>query len=72
MPSTASLDDKKAYLDSLLARMSLEELGECADFPGAQSKQSISAFQLPLISGNWIIGEKSDHEGLGISTPTFA
>ncbi|KAH8430722.1 uncharacterized protein LDX57_008384 [Aspergillus melleus] len=48
MPSTVSLEDKKTYLDNLLAHMTVEEL----------------AFQLPLMSGNWVVGEKSDHEGL--------
>jgi hypothetical protein len=28
MPRTALLDDKKAYLDSLLAQMTVEELGK--------------------------------------------
>ncbi|KAF5004464.1 hypothetical protein FDECE_9044 [Fusarium decemcellulare] len=45
MPSSDSLNDKNAYLDHLIAHLSVEEL----------------AFQLPLISGNWIIGENSDH-----------
>ncbi|KAJ6097257.1 hypothetical protein N7499_001631 [Penicillium canescens] len=45
MPSRVSLDDKEAYLDLLISQLSVEEL----------------AFQLPLISGNWLVGEESDH-----------
>ncbi|RSM12030.1 hypothetical protein CDV31_006480 [Fusarium ambrosium] len=44
-PSHVSLDDKEAFLDHLVSKLSVEEL----------------AFQLPLISGNWAVGPKSDH-----------
>ncbi|KAM0414654.1 hypothetical protein ACHAPT_013498 [Fusarium lateritium] len=45
MPSRVSLDDKNTYLDYLITQLTVEEL----------------ASQLPVISGNWIIGEKSDY-----------
>ncbi|KAJ4177933.1 hypothetical protein NW755_013542 [Fusarium falciforme] len=45
MPSRVSLDDKKTHLDQLIAQLTVEEL----------------ASQLLVISGNWIVGEKSDY-----------
>ncbi|RSL60448.1 hypothetical protein CEP54_006720 [Fusarium duplospermum] len=45
MPSDVPLDDKEAFLAHLTSKLSVEEL----------------AFQLPLISGNWVVGPESDH-----------
>ncbi|KAM0426572.1 hypothetical protein ACHAPT_008264 [Fusarium lateritium] len=45
MPHNFSLDDRETFLDHLISKLSVEEL----------------AFQLPLISGNWVVGPESDH-----------
>lgn len=62
LPSRVSIDDKKSYLDLLISQLSVEELGNFLHVMILQCAMlSIAAFQLPLISGNWIIGEASDH-----------
>ncbi|KAL4879553.1 glycoside hydrolase superfamily [Aspergillus karnatakaensis] len=55
IPSTAQLDHRDAYLDNLLSQMTVKEL----------------AAQLLLISGNWIVGENSDHEGYSKGPSSF-
>lgn len=67
MPSRISLDDKKTHLDQLMAELTVEELGMSLSHDEFSMLVLIAvASQLLVISGNWIIGEKSDYSPYGM------